>query len=237
MTITQASLRGEMRTLFQNLGQLTISDETLDLCIGQGLARISKDRPREANYSLVATGARHSLTALISDWVPYFSVVRQVFLPIPDDASMAAVVPLDHEGYREVKIGDTYWLYVHQGVSADGALVIYTTPWKVSDINGAVSTTLPEAMHTAMTWICGHFVALSMSGKAAGSTDKQAPVDFVNFTSKSDSYRQVAREYEKSYRTELGISDKPAPVSATRNFNYALQDGEQYITHRPRGLR
>lgn len=237
MTITQSSLRSEMRTLFQNLGQTSISDETLDLCISQGLARISRDRPREANYSLMATGVRHSLTSLVSDWKPYFSVVRQVFLPIPDDASMASIVPLDHTGYRVVKIGETYSIYIHQGVSADGALIVYTTPWLVTNVDGAVTTTLPDAMHTAMTWICGHFVALSMSGKAAGSTDKQAPVDFVNFGTKSDSYRNVAREYEKSYKTELGISEKASPVSATRNIDQVLQDGGRYMTHRPRGLR
>lgn len=235
MTITQASLRSEMRNLFQNLGTLTISDETLDLCISQGVARLSKDRPREAHYSLMATGARHNLTSLITDWEPYFSVVRQVFAPIPDDLSMLSVVPLGPESYRQVRLGDTAWVYIHAGVTVDGALIIYTTPWAIKDVNGALATTLPASMHTALTWICGHFVALSMAGKAAGVTDKQAPVDFVNFSSKSSLYQQVAKTYEASYNVELGIS-KLSPVSATRSINSVNQDGQRFMTHGSWGL-
>lgn len=237
MTATKESLRQDARDLFQNLGASALPDATLDLCIRKALWRLSRDRPDLGNYSLAATGVKHSLTALVADWVPDFSVVRQVYLPAPT-TDMINVDPLDNTGYKQVTIGAVDYIYIHVGVGDGGALLVYTRPWLVSEVNGAVTTTLASSLEVAMGWMTGHMVALAMAGKSAGASDKSAPADFINFRSKGDDYRRVAAEYEKEYFKEMGIANAgPAPISAVRTIPSRNQDSGGFMTHRTSRIR
>ena len=233
MTITLDGLRTDIRAKFQNLSPAILSEETLDLDIKLAIARLSHDRPNEANYSLSATGEKHSLTALISNWLPGFSTVRQVWIPIPT-TSMDNVEPVESESYRVVPIGAVDYLFVSGGIGSGGALIVYTVPWTLTGINGAVATTLTDVLYPALLWISCSHVALSQAAKMAGQREKQHPADFVNFgTSNADQYRRQAREFEKSYLSEIGLDrDRPKAVSVTRSYRGVRQDGEPYMTHR-----
>jgi len=238
VAISRQTLRDDLRALFQNLGTSTLSDETLDLIIGRGLWRMSKDRPSEQHYQLTGSGKRFNLSSLITDWVPEFSVVRQCLLPYPDEDSLDNIEPLDHKGYRVVQLGGVYWLYLQDAIGSGGGLVIYTTTWKLEDIDGATTTTITPSLDSAILWVCAHFLATSMAAKMAGTNDKQAPADFVNFRSKSDEYRRVAREYESSYLRELGLSaDRPPALGILMDVDQRTQMGDAYMTHRPFGMR
>ena len=233
MTITLADLRQGVRDLYQNMGANTISDDTLDRCISNGLWRLSEDRPNEVEYQLNSTGQRFSISSLITDWVKDFSTIRQVWKPIPT-TSLLNSNPLTLEEWRLLSIGSTDYLYVNQGVDSGGLLVIYTIPWRLEDIGGATATTIPETMEYALLNICACKAGLSMAAKSAGSSDKSMPADFVNIgSSKSDQYRRVAREFEKDYLSALKLSyEHPKGISVTRGYEAAASDGTAYMTHR-----
>ncbi len=238
MTITRDTLRADLRVLFQNLLAQTVSDETLDLVIGRGLWRMSKDRPSERHFEITTTGKRFEISSLITDWVPEFSVVRQCMRPYPDDVSFDNIALLDHKDYRVVQLNGAYWLYFYNTVSSQGALVTYTTTWKLTGIDGAATTTVPDSLGSALLWVSAHFLATSMASKMAGTNDKQMPADFVNFRSKSDEYRRVGREYEASYLRELNLShDRPPALGLVMDVDQSTQMGEPYMTHRPHGTR
>lgn len=238
MTLTVETLRSEVRALYQNLGANTMSDETLDRCIVGGLWRLSEDRPNELEYQLTGSGEQFNIGSLIATWVKDFSAVRQVWLPIPT-TSLNNAQPLNDKQYRQFPIGSTDYLYISGGVGSGGALVIYTTPWRIMAIDGAASTTVPEPLEMALINICAAKAGLAMAARAAGSSDKSMPADFVNIGStKSDQYRRVAREFEKDYLAALKLAhDRPKGIAVLRTYTRSNENEDPYLTHRSFGGR
>lgn len=238
MTITLASLRDGVRDMFQNLGPNTITDEALDQYASAGLWRLSEDRARETEYQLAATGSRFDLAALITDWVPEFSVVRQIWQPYPT-VSLDNSAPIPDKDWRVQAIGTAQYLFVSGGISSSGALIVYTTPWELEGLAGATVTTVPVVLEEALKNIVASKTAMGMAAKMAGSNDKSMPADFVNMgSSKSDQYRRVAREYEKDYLAGLKLAyDRPKGVAVVRSMTTEDSMGQPFLTHRSGGSR
>jgi hypothetical protein len=237
VVVTVEALRTDVRAKFQNLDPGMFSDEALDLDIRLGLSRLSSDRPYEANYTLAATGEKHNLNSLISNWLHDFSVIKSIWLPTPT-TSMGRVDALKSDTYRVVTMGSTDWLYVSGGVSSSGALIVYTIPHTLTGIAGAAVTTVPDLLYPPLLHITGHHVAMSQASKMSGQRDKQMPADFVNFgTSNADQYRRQAREFERDYLSAMNLSfDRPKAIGMVRNMPSQTPTGEPWMTHRTTGV-
>lgn len=208
--LTQA--RSVVRTAFPNAGERTVPDDVLDLALLSGLRRLSSDRPDVKEHQLTSPIASPYALASFPAWEQGFSSIREV-IPAPEAGRPYAPVSLDPRRYRTT---DTEFFVDISGIRAQALYVKYTVPWTVKDLGGAAATSLPASLEAAHMWISCRFLALSLAAKMAGTTDRQVPSDFINFRTRSDEYRALAKEFEENYRAELGLTGKsPAPVILT----------------------
>jgi hypothetical protein len=227
MAYTIVEARANIRAVFQNLGERAVLDETLDVAIASGLRRLSYDRPAVTEVTLAAPVQTDYPLSTLTGWTDGFSSIREVRVaPVTGRIYDPAV--LDPRDYRVV--GNR--LYIGDPSSPSGLVVEFTVPWTIAGVDGASSTTLAQHLESAHLWISCHFLALAMAAKMAGTTDRQLQADFINFRTRSDDYRAIAKEYEENYRSELGFYGKAAAPVISSSPAYRYSSSSQYPVRR-----
>lgn len=233
MVYDLSEARLNIRTVFPNAGERTVPDEILDLAIVNGLRRLSSDRPDTIEHTLSAPfNVSYPLTAF-TRWEQGFSAVRRVTIG-PRTGVPYVPEALDRRRYR---VTDSDFFVDTSGLRAETLIVEYTAPWLIKDVDGASATTLSPMLEGAHMWISCRFLALSLAAKMAGATDRQLPADFINFRTRSDEFRALAKEFEENYRAELGLLGKqPAPVIVSEPASSTPPSPFwTYTTHRSTG--
>jgi len=228
------ALRKAVRALIQNVPANVLLDSNLDEYIVMGKRRLDADAPREITASVSATNAAYyDLSSVLSGWEDGFSIVRSIISPAPDTTAAGVLsepVYADPRDYRVLSVNGNQWLSF---IADEAFMVEYTTRWAVKDVEGASATTVPISRQSALTYIVTALTCFSLATKSAGSLDQQLPgADFINFRSKEQEYRRVAKEWESKYLSELGLdANKPVAVIVRADYDASLTSGSPYLTH------
>lgn len=230
----RAALASAVRNLLQNATQTTLPDSVLQTIIDQGKRHLDRDKPAEKTKLINATSSKwYVLNDLITDWQEGFSAVRGVINPAPNFLTNEAINRLEPTGYDFLEIEGQSRLFLLDGIPTNRqALVVYTTPWMIRDIDDADTTTLPQRYYNAVEFISAHIACLSMAAKSAGLSDNSIPTDFMNFRTKESEYRRVANEFKAQYLTTIGLTEGKEPGILVR-AHYNLRDhySRNRITH------
>ncbi len=220
--------RTTLRLTFPNAGDRSVGDDTLDLALLNGLRRLSNDKPRVVD-ALLSAPIPPSVTLSFPKWVDEFSHITAI-RTAPQTGVTYEPEALDPRRYRV--LGSNLYIDV-TGLRAVDLIVEYTTLWEVQGLGGATTTTLSPTLETAHIWAACANLALILAAKMVGTTDRQVAADFINFRTRSQEYREMAKAFEANYRCELGLEGKgPAPVIATLPYVSSNSADYTYHTHR-----
>lgn len=222
-----------VRSIVQNISADVLSDAYLDTYILQGKRRLDDDKPCEVAGVVAGAGTYWiNLSTQFSDWVIGFSMIKGVLNPAPDYTSSEGLTRISPSGYDLISDSGQDRLNIKDGIpSGTSALITYTVPWAVRDIDEADTTTLLPRYYNALEFISTFYTLLSLAAKSAGLSDNNIPTDFMNFRTKEAEYRRVAAEYQKSYLEVLGLLPNGKEPAIIVRGNYPVRESRNRITH------
>lgn len=235
MTITnRASIVVTLRAMLLSVGATEVSDEQLHESIEQGKKRLDKDRPRRRTDQLVGDGGNYYDVTALAGWVRGTSIVLNVQNPEPIVANDDPFKWDSRKTFVVQDIGGTEFIIIQTGITnGKNALVEYTSPWLIEDVELAASTDIEARYENAIEFISMSLVCRTLAAKAASTMDSSIPGDMISWRTKEAEYRRVADSYEDEYKKELGLDKIATPAIIVRgDYDLTGSHGGPYLTHR-----
>lgn len=222
MPYTKVELRLAVRSMLQNVGDLSLTDQKLDVLLSQAKRRLDKDKPNVKSVDITGTGKKfYQLTTTVPGWINNFSVVNLLQNPKVVIANDDTIRYADPKDLRVLEQDGIEYLRVDSIIkSASVASLRFTTPWSLTGVDSATTTTLTSIMQNAIEFLACSIVCQSLATKSAGQLDDQTEADIINWGGKQAQYKFVSKDYEEMYFLEIGLDKgKIKPIMMRMDYD------------------
>lgn len=235
MVYELTDVRDIVRAMVPNITPTVVSDSILTVHIRQALRRLSADRPFTFTEEFDGTGDKFfDLSAVLADWVEGYSVVTRL---------VREPVEANSEQIREYRHGEDFVVYVGANgdtirfasapAADDDLMASYTTTWKIEELDGAASTTVPERYKNALEFMAAAILCFSQAGESAGNVSSFMPGDLINYETKGREFIRAGEAWIRQYDAEISRGEGvPAAAGAKREYPQETARGTSYLTHR-----
>uniref|UniRef100_A0A6H1ZTH3 Uncharacterized protein n=1 Tax=viral metagenome TaxID=1070528 RepID=A0A6H1ZTH3_9ZZZZ len=179
-----------------------ITESELNDVIDAAVRRYSIDRPRRIAQQYTGDGTyRYALPTYWEDGISSIDAVE-----FPDEQQ--APIYMRVTEWDIIDIGDGNSEMIHLLVitpsTSDTFTVHYTTKHTVTN----TTTTISDGDFEAVGYLVCSLACLALSARLARTKDSRYSADTLNFRTKSDEYRSLAKAFMEQYRIMLGLPDK-----------------------------
>jgi hypothetical protein len=193
----------------------------------------SKNRPRRLVADVSGTGAFDYALANLTSWQDDFSQIISVEYPVDDADEIADVLDPECWQIYEKTAGKYLRFLEHTPVAPEKFRVIYTARHTCTDAACTVSAGDVEATQS----LSAHFLCRMLAAAHALDQDATISADVVSHTTRSQSYKSLAKDYLSEYHDHMGITPgKPKAACAIQDQDVIYSVGYDRLTH-PRRQR
>jgi len=186
------------------VGSDLLPDAEATESLSDALEEYSGDSERILATDVSGTGSVFDLPAT---FVEGWSTIKSVESPI---GSRPPIYLVEGSDYEVVHTGSGTKI---QFVSVNPSLpfrVSYRALHTIDGLESETSTTVPAAHRKAVILLAVHYAALSMAMNYAGTSTPQNSGDTVNYRTKEQEWRSIAKEYRERYDKVVKENDEAA---------------------------
>lgn len=211
----------EIKTKLQDQASELSASELQNTTVS-ALAQFSKDRPREIVFDIIGDDSYDY--DLPSDWVPGFSVIKDVEYP----AGERIPTMLEDEDWEIYKTTSTrkLRLFHHTPSASETVRIKYTTIYLNTTIDNIPAHETDAFSNLAAALCCG---LLSRHYGQLGDPDIIA--DAVDYQNKSAEWSQRGKELMKLYNDYLGKQKGVAAASGIKDLDLDSSNKQDRLTH------
>lgn len=207
--------------------------------IQHALQRYSKDRPREVVDEVSGDGgfdyALPTATSTRGGWIEGFSQFVTIEPARDDNAQNRSILQEDEYEYELIRKTTGQQLRFLRTAPSSGDTIrrVYTTLHSLT----SSGTTIYEADFYAFVNLGASYAARMIAARFQNTTDAQLTADVVNYGSRADQYRTLARDLAARYWTHMGIDpdeERPRPSTWSRDWDVKLAGVRPLIWRNPR---
>jgi hypothetical protein len=206
----------KVRRLLKMAERSTKDDEIIPQALAYAAGAYSKLRPRYRVTSFAGDGATYSFT-LPADYYEESHITR-VEYPAGEQTPVY-LTPRQYGVYRETNDALSLRLYTTPA-SAQTLRVTYTTPHLISE----AACTIPEQHVEAVCQLAAWYVAASMAAQYAFETREGYAATTINYRTKSDEWKGIARLFEENYKQMMGMGRNDTVPAAAQIGSYDFDD-------------
>lgn len=225
--MTLSNFLSEINTKIQDIANILDNNDKKTIAIS-ALQQFSKDRP----YIKIADidgdgGYDYDLPA---DWIPEFSVIRQVEYP---EGERVPVI-LESESWNIYRTTSTRKLRLYSATPQSGETVRieYTTIYSQSTIGS-----IPAHEQDAFSNLAASLCCATIGRYYAENTDPSIDADSVDYAGMPATWAERAKELMTLYRNFVGKKNNgPAAASGVADLDLGSSRNRDRLTH-PQGAR
>lgn len=158
----------------------------------------SAQRPRVMVKDYSGDGSTYKFT-LPSDWEQEVSTIQSIEYPQGD--RIPTFLDADEYDVRnDTEAVKVIWLFTLTPASGKKARVTYTIRHTLSD----ATSTIPGADESIVTLLTASYACEALAAIYAQTSDPLLSADTVNYRSKSQEYRDLAKQHKKGFDERIG---------------------------------
>lgn len=229
MATTRETLIPEVKVLVKD-GAQKLAAADYPSFLQRAVDAYSAHRPRVMVKDYNGDGSTYKLT-LPSDWEQDFSTIQSVEYPQGD--RIPTFLDADEYDVRnDTEAVKVIWLFDLTPASGKKTRVTYTIRHTLSD----VTSTIPGADESIVTRLAASYACEALAAIYAQTSDPLLSADTVNYRSKSQEYRDLAKQYRKGYDDRMGAAESLQAAGGYVEWDTLDQTGFDRIYH-PRRRR
>jgi len=222
-----------LETSLQDTAQMLQPDDKSRLLL-QAVRIYSKDKPQKLIHEITGDGSTY-LFSLPSSWVEGTStIIGKIEYPA-DDYQEPQYIENDNWIFFKKLVTTVTTKYIRfvsfTPQSGKVARFEYTVPHTLDDTTNTIDDNDIEAVIALASAIC--FWALA--AKFAQSTDSSIDADVIDYTRKTDLYKDLAKEKAALYNSLMGLGSEAKGNTAAgvqiKDLDIAYSWREDYLTH------
>ncbi len=222
---TKASILGAVRQLCETESPSAIA-AGMDVFLSTALAQYSRDRPNESVADVAGDDA--NLLTKPSGWQARWSVIRKIVYPYVDEDS--SVLEADDYVVDTIPVGgsaiEKIRFHHHSPASTETVRVWFTKPHSLNDSTCTVYAQDADAFAS----LVAHVIERKKASLFLALKDQGLQADLVDYGSKANEARGLAKMHLESYREGLGLS-ADGPVAASVAGDIDVEPQYPYVSH------
>lgn len=206
MATTRDTFIADIKVLVKDTA-VKLDDADYPTFLQRAVDLYSSVRPQRKVKDYVGDGSTFKLT-LPADWEEGFSTIESV--EYPQGEREPEFLDADQYDVRnDTESVKVIWLFDLTPASGKKTRVAYTLRHTVS----ATISTIPAADESAVEVLGASFACEALAAIYAQTSDPLLSADTVNYRSKSQEYRDMAKHYRKGYDAHVGAGDTSPQAS------------------------
>ena len=226
MSKTQADFITRVKIILQDdAGVLDSNDTELKALLADAVNLIyEKDRPYLKVHDMTGDGTKYDFD-LPADFIVGYSMILKVEYPAGEQRPVY-MAPEDYTIYNNGSAVKLRFL-VDTPSSGEKARLIYTLPHKL-DFSG---NTVYEGDFDAVCHLSAGIALLAMGNKYSQTKESTIGADVVDYRSKSDICRALAKEQFNLYDKAVGKKNEATAAAIIREYDTTFPWGGELLTH------
>lgn len=219
MTFALADYRTRVLQLVKSDPNIAQADQ--DAAIRAALVTYGRLRPRlkQATQALTTGTYKYNLPA---DWVVGYSTF--VRIEYPTGYQIPAYLPLDTVLVEEEAATPAWRFQVDKPTTGQSAILTYTLPHIVTNLDAAASTSVPDFHAEAVNLLAAAICCRQLAAFYGQGANPLIGADVTDTVQKGNLYRALATDYEKRARTEVGADRETPPPAAGSSGSWVYKD-------------